>query len=997
MPVTEAFFGGPVIGYSKVTVRSIHRNGTHGDSVVRSAIGKQVTEYYTAKDYPAYTTYTGMNALDYHLAPAFSFFHKQTIDQRTVSQGFLVVTNDMHGKLKSQTVYSEGDPNTPLSYTKHTYKNTGANGLNDLVQFVHNEQGGAISSGNIGVDMELMTSVREYDAQSQGTDDQANIDFFTFAPIPIFAVFFYPLTSFVQNTYKEVNTTKLINYHAVEDSVVVNDKGSTVTTRTVAYDGQTGTPVVTRTENEYKDSIFNVSLPAYWAYSGMGPAYNNIGMVFSNVNIKNGLLVSGIAKPQLLESGDELLVTGGPTATGCSYAANLTKIWVYDTSKNSTPLSVPSANRLLMFLDSAGNPITGNGFGLMVVRSGHRNLLGQTAGTVTAMSNPVQMDSGQLKLVVNNSDNVVAAAATAYREKWQVDADVIPATVMVAIPCGFAEVPSCGGTMPNHVNPYQRGLVGDFKAYRNYVYYGSRLDSNPATPTRIRHNGYISGFGNYWNFNSYNNLVADSSNTNWLWNTEVTRVNSKGQELETHDALNRYTAAQYGFAKNFPVAVTQNAPYGQSFYTGFEDNNYSETLNNSYTDTCQNARYINLSDFNIINTDTTTVKAHTGRYAIRVPANTTDTLPIPVAPPDSLNYTMTFGDSLRKRYDSVGIWDTLIPAYPNTVYVDSPNFYNLTGSTGVTANIEVADGQHFIVPEWKGYLQIPATGNYTFTMSASGHNGHYAGTELFEVELEVDITGLTNGYTASNYVLALPADGAGTEYNSNTYTLSLCKGTYLVHGIIFDEVEGGSPINGALDQFMWSCTNCGCSLTTSRTSEDTVTTAIKAAPAMMNSTFNLLPGQKMQFSGWVSQDCGTPCLLTNYTHPGVSLQFPGADTPSIVLHPKGPIIEGWQRVDTMFTVPINATTAKLVLSSDSAVKVYFDDIRIHPFNADMKTYVYDPQNLRLMAELDENNYATFYNYDQEGQLVRVKKETVQGIKTIKETRTAKQKSITNVQ
>ena len=99
----------------------------------------------------------------------------------------------------------------------------------------------------------------------------------------------------------------------------------------------------------------------------------------------------------------------------------------------------------------------------------------------------------------------------------------------------------------------------------------------------------------------------------------------------------------------------------------------------------------------------------------------------------------------------------------------------------------------------------------------------------------------------------------------------------------------------------------------------------------------------------------------------------------------------------MFNVPTNATTASLVLGSDSSLNVYFDDIRMHPFNADMKSYVYDPQTLRLMAELDENNYATFYDYDEEGQLVRVKKETIQGVKTIKETRTAKQKSITNVQ
>jgi hypothetical protein len=60
----------------------------------------------------------------------------------------------------------------------------------------------------------------------------------------------------------------------------------------------------------------------------------------------------------------------------------------------------------------------------------------------------------------------------------------------------------------------------------------------------------------------------------------------------------------------------------------------------------------------------------------------------------------------------------------------------------------------------------------------------------------------------------------------------------------------------------------------------------------------------------------------------------------------------------------------------------------------MKSYVYDPINLRLTAELDANNYASFYEYDDEGTLIRTKVETKEGIKTIKETRSAKQKNIT---
>ena len=118
----------------------------------------------------------------------------------------------------------------------------------------------------------------------------------------------------------------------------------------------------------------------------------------------------------------------------------------------------------------------------------------------------------------------------------------------------------------------------------------------------------------------------------------------------------------------------------------------------------------------------------------------------------------------------------------------------------------------------------------------------------------------------------------------------------------------------------------------------------------------------------------------------------------VEIYSSGPIIEGWQKIEGTFTAPAgSATVAVDLINNYTHGKVYFDDIRIHPFNANMKGYVYDPRTLRLSAELDENNYATFYEYDEEGQLVRVKKETIQGIKTINETRSAKQRVVTSVQ
>jgi hypothetical protein len=66
--------------------------------------------------------------------------------------------------------------------------------------------------------------------------------------------------------------------------------------------------------------------------------------------------------------------------------------------------------------------------------------------------------------------------------------------------------------------------------------------------------------------------------------------------------------------------------------------------------------------------------------------------------------------------------------------------------------------------------------------------------------------------------------------------------------------------------------------------------------------------------------------------------------------------------------------------------IYLDDIRIMPKVSNMKCFVYDNIFYRLMAELDENHYATFYEYDDEGNMVRTKKETVRGIKTVQESK-----------
>ena len=156
---------------------------------------------------------------------------------------------------------------------------------------------------------------------------------------------------------------------------------------------------------------------------------------------------------------------------------------------------------------------------------------------------------------------------------------------------------------------------------------------------------------------------------------------------------------------------------------------------------------------------------------------------------------------------------------------------------------------------------------------------------------------------------------------------------------------------------------------------------------MIRPTFSPVQGDHLILSGWAridATDCNSIPAIDNV----INASFDAGGSNPVTLQRTGTRIEGWQRYEGEVTVPVNATTMTISITAPSTNNIFLDDIRVQPFNSSMKGFVYDPVNLRLMAELDENNYATFYEYDDDGTLVRVKKETEQGIKTIQETRSA---------
>ncbi|HEX2630889.1 MAG TPA: hypothetical protein VHM26_17860, partial [Chitinophagaceae bacterium] len=359
-PFGESLFPSAGIGYSKVRVSSINRKN------IKSAPGFEESEFYTASDFPTLTQRTQFD----------NDSHKKGIDKFvpfairsrkfiTLSQGFKLELNDMHGKPKSSAVFSETDPIHPISYSAQYYKcekiGPESYRLVNTVPVIDSADGKINLYGQIGKDIELVTDTREQYSSITGGGLNFNADGFIIpvlvgiAVVPFFVVkpSFRPDFSIQNSRYRSVAMLKVIQRYGILDSVVVIDKGSKISTRNLVWDGETGDVLVTQTQNEFNDPVYSFQYPAHWAYSGVGPAYKNIDAQLHKVCIHGGRMVkvngsssvNDIDK-RIFESGDEILIENQATyhvSEGCrpphvateSLITPDRKIWAVDKGKVS--------------------------------------------------------------------------------------------------------------------------------------------------------------------------------------------------------------------------------------------------------------------------------------------------------------------------------------------------------------------------------------------------------------------------------------------------------------------------------------------------------------------------------------------------------------------------------------------------------------------------------------------------------------------------------------
>ncbi len=282
-------------------------------------------------------------------------------------------------------------------------------------------------------------------------------------------------------------------------------------------------------------------------------------------------------------------------------------------------------------------------------------------------------------------------------------------------------------------------------------------------------------------------------------------------------------------------------------------------------------------------------------------------------------------------------------------------YYHCGRSVDIQVFSSSIKGRPVVPPTQFVRMSFSGAGNILFSSKTAGTYILYGPFNVLSPHLnncEAIALGLVNQVSNS---FTSSIQGISIAHGQGTYILALSSSTYF-------------PINSEESKldFTITASTYGCK----DRIEDECKDCLK--------TFSPPPGRYV-VSAWVKGESSNK--NKTYLNPKISIGF--NDGTSTTYSPSGSIIDEWQRIDGVLTIPSNANTMQIELSCFSG-DCYFDDFRFYPLDGSVVTYTYDPVTLKLSAQLDERNFATFYEYDEEGQLIRVKKETERGVMTIQE-------------
>jgi len=982
LPIGESFYPGGVVGYSNVVVSSINSD------VGRSAQTQDISGFYTAKDFPIQASASAINSP----APKRDFSITDiTIEQET-TQGFSMVFNDMHGKPRNTEHWLIKPADTIrgkelLNMQKYEYLTSAGQLSNTVPVFDRNASAGKLSvaTHTMGIETDLTTDSRIRTENTSTSSVSLNFNSFFVGPFFIPILMGYPFTYDNNVYFRCATTTKVTQQYGILSKVISNNEGAVTEVHNEVFDQNTGNALVTSVNNEFNDREYNVSYPAYWAYKELGPAYENFDLrdTFTNnvlidtfgvyakrfVNYNPSfstqyLLPSNmpVARIQIDEEmpkfklGDEMLLSS--TASSVPI-----KTWTMGYTSDSLHCYLILATRepyktgSFWSLGSSYSKVA-----YRVTRSGNKNRLGETIQSYSTADS-----SNIFPYLKNNLTNLISLNAQTYKHNLN--------QVYAA------------NQVSDSLNPFTTGKVGIYRPEQQILNLKKRSYTGGTT-----RNAGLFGSASYWQ-------------------TEQDKF--------------------YAYCPDSVVCISE-CPY----YCP----NAIDTLKLTYLggDSMRVNFTPHLSD-----------NCHSPNFYFTFPA------PVSASPYVTLTATYAFSNNSPGSFVLHSANLVGVPAGYN-IFANPVNFHILYNNgccysdfyiTFNGANFGIQNVYYNYPVVTNTYVSSPS---YTFLSSLSvitpyrirkkillGNVGHYDGTDLenwvktqqvtkynwFGQELENKEEGI--GYNAAIYgynqqlpiCVAKNARHSDVLYESfEDYALLKARPdknkSYMP--LMYSPFEPFFKATTVLDSSYQVGTLAATpsSLGANITKEDahTGTYSLKVSSALVASlnatdtgmaagySFKMFAPRKYVASLWLKSTTAITDARSGYTPSGLYVTMdtaaaggPGAGGAAfkfISFVAKSNIIDGWQQFEVTFDAPPGYKNFQLQLIGG----YYYDDIRLYPFGSNSKGFVYDPITRKLMATLDENNYATFYEYDAEGNLVRTKKETEKGILTITESRSTHHKS-----
>jgi hypothetical protein len=944
-PVNESLYPGPSVGYSKVTVQSIASRetmpgGTKNTSIPTSGIVEYA--FYTSKDFPVITDETDNMIRTRNIYVPIPLIGEIIQQKLFAAQGYAISVNNMNGILKSVTNYAKNalgkKVEVPVSSVSYHYKSEQrqydghtVNVLLNRVPAIINESLNATSNTMlcnkadviVGEEYDFFTDSRQSHIFSEQSGAALNI--LLYSPYAGIPIP-WPATSENTSDLRTFVTNKIISKTGILDMVIATDGQSVVKTENKLFDAQTGAPLLTVVTNDFDKPVYNYTHPANWEYDGMGAAAKNYRFKFC-------------AKIKSVNTTSHTFTIQNEYTNQMDLSTAVTKI--RDNGRNDVLKSHPINKDEFQSIIAPGDEL--------IIQNADQNnkykatLLNNDKPTVcvAGSSNNILFHYATPGMSISAGEEFYFTIVRSGRRN-QLMATAGAITALMDPTDNANRSSHTQGGVESCMASEVAALLNELLLKDNNIAAGQQL---PLITYPISKNAYP------------------------LLGSKFTQVEVKISTCGGLEFIESLTSRQYELTFTYlnesGVCSTVTCPCIAPVY--------------NVPSTTEYADYVYFeADPSFCGVRSVTTKGYVYSGSISCLNN----LITPYY--TKIKDVISASSSIYKDFSN----------YNAQAYVATDNLYT-PGKMGI----------------WKPYINYyykdeRVDQRLTANVKLS-HDGVYKGNNTDPLQNEFY---LFNWQPAPKYpnIRNWTQSTIASKYDKNSNPVETGDILSLYSGVRYG-YNGQLPIiqakNARQNELFFESLEDSSSYTPTVPSSFQVTNAIAhtgkkslkvLADAMIINDFK--PGaRKYAVSLWISKNSQPSTYANTSDDIGIIMVYYDATNAvfatSALMRPSGNVIEKWQRIEGEFTPPTG--TVKIAIqfkvSANGTVQsgryAYVDDIRVFPFNATVKTSVYDPVNFRIAAVLDDNNFATIYNYDEEGKLYLMKKETTAGIKTITETRT----------